>query len=202
LAPSLEGAGLNWSLLTTNEKESFEAGLRTRIFGRLHAAVTAQTAAQYAAAKRNHLRAYLHLTEVFRIEEGFAGEPVTEENVLAVLDDVDRDLGESWRHQLEHAINVSEVARRIVARISDADGDGVDKNRDLALQVQWVSGWVALNWAIDCILVLTDPGVVVQPEVIRAVFDDLREAADGLYVTASQAHDEWLGDPDDALEEP
>lgn len=198
--PHLQGRpGLHFSLLTHTEKATFQAGLRTRLWRRLVEAVTTPTAGEYERAKAEHVPMYIHLLEVLRAESGHAVEPVTDDHVKKALAQVEDDLGESWRHKLEHSINVSQSALQIMARVNEAQSTEEEPEQSQAVLwfTQWVSGWMMLNWSIDCIFAATDPRVVATPEVVQAVFDDLRGAADGVYSTACDIYDARFGDPDD-----
>jgi hypothetical protein len=189
---------LHFVTLTQVEKTTFEAGLRTRLWNRLFTAVNAPTAGEYARLKGEHIAIYQHLLELLRAEAGHAGEPVTDEHIRKALERVEDDLGESWRHKLEHAINVSQSALKVMARAEEAPlPPGSDANQAAAWLLRWHGGWLLLNWSIDCVLAATDPGVVTAPEVVQALFRDLRAAADSVYVTACEVYDARLGDPDD-----
>jgi len=190
---------LHFSLLTQTEKASFEAGLHARLWKRLFEAVTTHTSHEYERTKAMHVHLYVHLLEVLRAESGHAGEPITDDHVKQALERVESDLGESWRHKLEHAINVSQSALQLMARVNEGTSDGHEPEQAQALVwfTEWVGGWVLLNWSIDCIFAATDPRVVAKPEVVHAVFCDLKGAADGVYSTACNIYDARFGDPDD-----
>lgn len=193
--------GLHFALLTQAERASFQAGLQTRLWKRLFDAVSAPTAGEYTRLRSTHIQAYHYLLEVIRLETEHATEPVTDEDVMAALAQVERDLGESWRHKLEHAINVSQAALRIMARVNErASGAAVEPGRASLLLTSWLGHWMMLNWATDCVVAIVNKGISVQPEVIEAIFRDLRKAADSVYATACEAHDARFGDPDEEEE--
>ncbi|MCB9684657.1 MAG: hypothetical protein H6735_06455 [Alphaproteobacteria bacterium] len=192
------GSGLQFALLTQAERASFEAGLHTRLWKRVFEAVKAPTAGEYRRLRNEGLLPYHHLLEVLRVEAEHAAEPVTDEDVLGALDQVERDLGESWRHKMEHAINVSQAALKIMARAEErSDGVPLEPDQGVLLLTGWVGSWIVLNWTTDCVVAATDRRVVAQSEVIEAVFQDLREAANAVYTIACEAHDARFGDPDE-----
>lgn len=200
-SPGAATSRLHFSLLTQTEKASFEAGLHTRLWSRVFEAVKSPTAGEYARARGQNILPYHHLSEILRLETGHMAEPITDDQVMHALAQVERDLGESWRHKLEHAINTSQAAQKIMARVNERrDGKEVGESQ-IIVATRWVGGWILLNWAIDCVFAATSGRVVAQPEVIEAMFNDLREAADSVYIAACEAHDARFGDPDDQDDE-
>ena len=189
---------LHFSLLTHAEKASFEAGLRTRIWNRVLDAVTKPTQQGYQAARAEHAQQYFHLVEVRRAETSHASEPVTDEHLTQMLEQVEDDLGDSWRHKLEHAINMSHASLRIMARVNESGVESHATSDQAMVWVgRWVSRWMVLNWSIDCIIASTGSSVVAVPEVVQAIFDDLKRAAEDIYSIACDVHDDLLGDPDE-----
>ena len=189
---------LHFALLTQTEQASFEAGLRTRLWNRLFDAVTRPTAREYARARAQHVQMYLHLVEVLREEAGHGAEPVTDEHLTRLLDQVESDLGDSWRHKLEHAINTSRSAQRIMARVYEGERPpDLDPDRALAWIARWAGAWLKLNWSVDCVTLSTDPDVTATPEVVAATFADLQASARDVYAVACDVHDAIVGDPDE-----
>lgn len=191
---------LNFSLLTPTEKETFRAGLRTRIFCRIHDAVTAPTASLYNDKRAENIGAYATFVEAHRIETQFGGQPASEELVRALFADVERELGEAHRHQLEHALNIARTAQQIMARVAAREPSSARAEPAAYLIFQWIGGWVLLNWATDCVVFLTHESGVPAVDVLEAVFSDLRSAAETIYIAASQFHDTCVGDPDEVEE--
>jgi hypothetical protein len=191
-----QSSGLQFAALIEVEKETFKAGLRSRILTRLFEAAKAPTAHEYRRVRDQHLGVYCSLTVVLRAEGGVA--PVTDAVVMRALDRVERDLGESWRHRMEHAINVSQSALKLAARMDErSDGAVIPPHGAMVFDLRWFAGWNRLNWAVDSVFVATEQRVMVQPEVVEAVFEDLCEAADDVYVVASEVFDARFGNPDE-----
>jgi hypothetical protein len=89
-----------------------------------------------------------------------------------------------------------------MARVNERpDGKDLGESQVVVWMTRWVGGWVMLNWSIDCVFAATDGRVIAQPEVVEAVFKDLREAAESVYGAACDAHDARFGDPDDRDDE-
>lgn len=194
-------AQLNFAALTQAEKATFEAGLRTRVMNRLRDAITRPTAEEYQRACFSNLGAYTALIEILRIEIAHGSDPVTDEDVMQALAHVERDLGEPWRHKLEHAINISQSARQILARVGEGTS-GPDHHQMTPVEVlgwmtQWSMGWTLLNWSTDCVFMITHQGVAVASEVVEVLFRDIGSAADNVYALACELYDKRFGDPDE-----
>jgi hypothetical protein len=200
--PKADPKRLHFSLLQEAEQTSFVAGLRSRIRARLTEALRAPTASIYLAKRAEHLDMYAHLTVVLREELVRAAEPVSDDQILLMLEQVEARLGETRRYQLEQAINTSHAASRMAARIDERVSGPVpvDQREAVALQAaMWAGHWTLLAWTVDCVMAAVDGEhrVSAESEVLDKVFETLDEAATGLYVAISALYDLRVGAPED-----
>jgi len=140
---------------------------------------------------------YYHLVEVLHAESPYGQEPVTDEDIVGLLEAVERALGESTRHRVEHVLNISEAANLIVERFVESDVQPGDAEADLENRRRWVAQWVEFNWSVSCVVTLVDDQVVAPAEVLAVILADAHEAANALYLSASIGYDNRLGDVED-----